>query len=196
MGRSGRILSVDALHPCVLPARNLLGRLHAPCPITQLVHTRWTAKDGAPTEILTLARTTDGYLWLGTRWGLVRFDGVRFVQFGPRGGDTLQAGGVSSLLAVRDGSLWIVSLSGAVSRLRGRRVTTYGERDGLPAAFQLAESRSGTLVAGTAKPGNDTDRFFRYQPSPGQFGSPLFRLWRQGLPFPRTALRPGALGPE
>jgi ligand-binding sensor domain-containing protein len=115
------------------------------------VHTRWTAKDGAPTEILTLVRTTDGYLWLGTRWGLVRFDGVRFVQFGPRGGDTLQAGGVSSLLAVRDGSLWIVSLSGAVSRLRGRRVTTYGERDGLPAAFQLAESRSGTLVAGTAK---------------------------------------------
>jgi signal transduction histidine kinase/ligand-binding sensor domain-containing protein len=120
-----------------------------PRPITQLVHTRWTANDGAPTEILTLAQTTDGYLWLGTRWGLVRFDGVRFVQFAPRGGDTLPAGGVASLLAARDGSLWIVSLSGAVSRLRDGRVTSYGEQDGLPAAFQLAESGSGTLVAGT-----------------------------------------------
>jgi ligand-binding sensor domain-containing protein len=81
--------------------------------------------------------------------GALRWGAIRSVRAARR--HTLPAGGVSSLLAARDGSLWIVSLSGAVSRLRGRRVTTYGERDGLPAAFQLAESRSGTLVAGTAK---------------------------------------------
>ena len=57
-------------------------------PISQWVHTTWTAKDGAPIEIRALAQTTDGYLWLGSSGGLVRFDGVRFVPFAPRGGDT------------------------------------------------------------------------------------------------------------
>ena len=76
-----------------------------PRPITQLVHTRWTARDGAPTEIRALAQTSEGYLWLGTRTGLVRFDGVRFVRFLPRGGDTIPGGSVDRLTTARDGSL-------------------------------------------------------------------------------------------
>ncbi len=32
-------------------------------------------------EVLALAQTTDGYLWLGTDTGLVRFDGIRFESF-------------------------------------------------------------------------------------------------------------------
>ncbi|HEU4454479.1 MAG TPA: histidine kinase, partial [Longimicrobium sp.] len=122
----------------------------APRPLSQLAHTRWTAKEGAPLGIRSLAQTADGYLWLGTSSGVVRFDGVRFVPFAPRGGDTLPSvPSVQRLLATRDGSLWIVWRLGAVSRLRGGRVTTWGEREGLPAAFQLAESRDGVLVAGT-----------------------------------------------
>src|SRR5262250_3950507 len=43
---------------------------------------RWTAEQGLPeNNIKTLAQTRDGYLWLGTLYGLVRFDGVRFVVF-------------------------------------------------------------------------------------------------------------------
>jgi signal transduction histidine kinase/ligand-binding sensor domain-containing protein len=124
----------------------------APRPLSQLAHTRWTAKEGAPIGIRSLAQTADGYLWLGTSSGVVRFDGVRFVPFVPRGGDTLPAvPSVQRLLATRDGSLWVVWRLGAVSRLRAGRVTTYGERDGLPTAFQLAESGDGELVAGTLK---------------------------------------------
>src|SRR5512143_3566461 len=122
-----------------------------PRPIRQLVHTRWTVKEGAPTELRALAQSADGYLWIGTLSGLVRFDGVRFVPFAPQPGDTVPAGGVRRLLATRDGSLWIVWRSGPVSRLRDGRVTSYGEQDGLPATFQLAESSRGTLVAATAK---------------------------------------------
>ncbi|HSE53836.1 MAG TPA: two-component regulator propeller domain-containing protein, partial [Gemmatimonadales bacterium] len=120
-------------------------------PISQWVHTSWTAKDGAPTRLLALAQTSDGYLWIGTLAGLVRFDGVRFVPFVPRGGDSLPSGGVRRLLAARDGSLWLVGRSGAVSHLRDGRLTVYGEREGLPHTFQLAESSTGMLVAGTAK---------------------------------------------
>src|SRR5688572_968509 len=123
-----------------------------PRPITQLVHTRWTARDGAPTEVRALAQTSDGYLWLGTRTGLVRFDGVRFARFSPRGADTITLGGIDRLTAARDGSLWIVFRSGAVSRLsNGGRVTSYGQQDGLPATFQVAVSSSGSIVAGTAR---------------------------------------------
>lgn len=120
-------------------------------PISQWVHTSWTAKDGAPTEVLGLAQTTDGYLWLGNLSGLVRFDGERFVPFVPRGGDTLLTVGIRNLLGARDGSLWIVWRSGVVSRLRDGRLSSYGEQDGLPVTHQLAESSTGTLVAGTTK---------------------------------------------
>ena len=120
-----------------------------PRPLSQLVHTRWTAADGAPTEIRALAQTADGYLWIGTLAGVVRFDGVRFVPLAPRGGDTIPSGGVRSLLAAQDTSLWIVWRSGAVSRLHDGRLISYGERDGLPVANRLAQSSTGTLIAAT-----------------------------------------------
>ncbi len=123
----------------------------SPRPIAQLVHTRWAARDGAPTDIYSLAQTSDGYLWIGTLTGLFRFDGVRFVPFVPRAGDTLAPGGTRSLLAARDGSLWIGSRTGGISRLRDGRLVSYGARDGLPVVFRLAEPSTGMLVAGTAK---------------------------------------------
>ncbi|MEO8201124.1 MAG: two-component regulator propeller domain-containing protein [Gemmatimonadota bacterium] len=120
-------------------------------PISQLVHTTWTAKDGAPSETRALAQTSDGYLWLGTAAGLVRFDGVRFVPFAPINGDTLEGGGIRTLLGTRDGSLWITWSNGRVSQLRGGRVRSYGERDGLAVTYQVVESSTGNLVAGTAR---------------------------------------------
>jgi signal transduction histidine kinase len=44
-------------------------------------HTRWTAAEGAPPAIRTMAQTRDGWLWLGTADGLYRFDGLRFERY-------------------------------------------------------------------------------------------------------------------
>jgi signal transduction histidine kinase/ligand-binding sensor domain-containing protein len=129
----------------------LFGVDSSPRPISQLVHTTWTAKDGAPGDIIDLGQTSDGYLWLGTRSGLIRFDGVRFVPFAPQRGDTIPAGGVRRVLGTRDGSLWIVWLSGVVSHLRNGRVRSFGPNDGLSVVVQLTESSTGTLVAGMPK---------------------------------------------
>jgi signal transduction histidine kinase/ligand-binding sensor domain-containing protein len=118
-------------------------------PIHQLAHQSWAAQDGAPTEIRLLAQTGDGYLWLGTVSGLIRFDGVRFVPFVPRGNDSLPAAGVRALLEGRDGTLWIVWETGGVSHLVDGRLTSYGTKDGLAPVFQLAESSLGEVVAGT-----------------------------------------------
>jgi len=107
--------------------------------ITQFIHTSWTEQQGAPDDIRALAQTNDGYLWLGTTSGLFHFDGVRFARFEPRPGEEFPALRVRTLLATRDGALWIVFASGTVSRLLKGHLTSFAERDGLPATFALAE---------------------------------------------------------
>jgi Two component regulator propeller len=83
--------------------------------ITQFLHRAWTEKDGAPADIFAITQTNDGYLWLGTPSGLFCFDGVRFSRFDPRNGEDLLAKKIRSLLATRDGSLWVVFNTGKVS---------------------------------------------------------------------------------
>ena len=119
--------------------------------ITQLVHTAWTEKEGAPLDIRAIAQTNDGYLWLGTATGLFSFDGIRFARFEPRAGEDLPAMRIRRLLATRNGSLWIVFVSGSVSRLLNGHVTSYSEREGLPATVELMECKDGSLIAGTTK---------------------------------------------
>ena len=49
-------------------------------PLSLLQQSHWTEKHGLPVpNILTIQRSPDGYLWLGSAAGLIRFDGVRFV---------------------------------------------------------------------------------------------------------------------
>jgi ligand-binding sensor domain-containing protein len=74
--------------------------------ISQYAHTAWRVADGvfaaAPTAI---TQTTDGYVWIGTLGGLLRFDGVRFVPWTPPTGEHLPATAVISLLGAAGGSL-------------------------------------------------------------------------------------------
>lgn len=41
----------------------------------------WTLNDGLPAPLKTVAQTLDGYLWITTFAGPVRFDGVRFTRY-------------------------------------------------------------------------------------------------------------------
>lgn len=109
--------------------------------IDQLQHTAWTSRDGAPTDILALAQTTDGFLWLGATTGLYRFDGVQFERYQPLSGPTLQGSDVFRLLATPDGALWIGFGFGGVSVLRNGTFTNYTKRDGLPSGRVLAFTR-------------------------------------------------------
>src|SRR4051812_12728646 len=52
-------------------------------PTASYTSTLWTERDGLPsTDIFDIAQDHDGFLWLATRAGLVRFDGRRFVLWG------------------------------------------------------------------------------------------------------------------
>jgi signal transduction histidine kinase/ligand-binding sensor domain-containing protein len=112
--------------------------------------TTWTEKEGLPAgRIRSLEQGAEGYLWIGTETGLVRFDGLRFT---PWGSGKLPAGTVYSLLSARDRSLWVgMTGSKSIARVQEGNVTLYGASHGLPNALVVAlyEDRSGTLWAGT-----------------------------------------------
>ena len=49
---------------------------------SQYILDNWQIPEGLPqTSVQAIARTPDGYLWVGTQEGLARFDGVRFTVF-------------------------------------------------------------------------------------------------------------------
>src|ERR1700681_1954548 len=116
-------------------------------PLTEYTHTVWTHKDGIPSAfIYSIAQTQDGYLWLATTDGLVRFDGMRFVHWRPKSGHTALLGVVRSLCATRDGSLWIGTATGLVGHIRGDDLTTLSVGAQVEA---ILEDRDGTLWAAT-----------------------------------------------
>ena len=64
----------------------------------------WKQKDGLPqVSVRTIVQTRDGYLWLGTEGGLVRFDGVRFTSFDKRNTSEIRDNEIRSLLEDRQG---------------------------------------------------------------------------------------------
>src|SRR5687767_348611 len=73
------------------------------------VMTAWAAEKGLPPgDVFAIAQDTDGYLWLGTPSGLLRFDGSRFTAWPPPEMDApLPTAPVHALVGAPDGSLWV-----------------------------------------------------------------------------------------
>jgi hypothetical protein len=75
--------------------------------ISQYAHTSWEIRDGfAKGMILSVAQSPDGYLWLGSEFGLLRFDGVHAMPWQPPLGQQLPSSIINSLFFSRDGTLW------------------------------------------------------------------------------------------
>ena len=76
--------------------------------IAQYVRTVWEASAGLPQNtVQAVLQTRDGYIWLGTEEGLVRFDGEKFDVFNRANTPELPGKDVNSLFEAPDGSLWI-----------------------------------------------------------------------------------------
>ncbi len=101
--------------------------------------------------MLAITQTTDGFIWVGTTGGLLRFDGSEFERYKPEVGSFPQPSWVSALLATPDG-LWIGNLSGGASFLKRGRITNYGEPEGMPRGRVrgFAQDSDGTIWAATA----------------------------------------------
>ena len=66
--------------------------------ISQYGHTVWRIQDGAISPPTNIAQTTDGFIWITTAQGLMRFDGVRFMPWQPPQGQNLPGTHFSALL--------------------------------------------------------------------------------------------------
>jgi ligand-binding sensor domain-containing protein/signal transduction histidine kinase len=116
--------------------------------ISQYAHTSWTLREMTfQGYIQAMAQTPDGYLWLGTEFGLLRFDGVRFVPWTFPAGEHLPDSFIEALLAARDGSLWIGTRKG-LARWKDSKLTDFSELAGCP-VYALIEDRAGMVWAGT-----------------------------------------------
>jgi diguanylate cyclase (GGDEF)-like protein len=94
--------------------------------LTQSRLSVWTSESGLPqSTIHAIVQTRDGYLWMGTEEGLVRFDGVRFVVSDRQSAPALRNAFISALFEARDGTLWIGTYGGGIARLRNGRVEAY-----------------------------------------------------------------------
>ncbi|MET0232795.1 MAG: two-component regulator propeller domain-containing protein [Rhodanobacteraceae bacterium] len=86
--------------------------------LSQYGHTAWRVQDGALAGIpYVFAQTTDGYLWVGTSDGLLRFDGVRLVPVTPS--PALEHTAIYALMADPKGGLWIGSSNGLAYWVNG-----------------------------------------------------------------------------
>ncbi len=84
----------------------------------------WQSDAGLPDNtVVGIEQTPDGFLWVATRTGLVRFDGVRFQPF-PVTVPGVPAGEIKALVADRRGRLWVAKDRGVVICLDQGRVTT------------------------------------------------------------------------
>jgi ligand-binding sensor domain-containing protein/signal transduction histidine kinase len=112
----------------------------------------WQSQDGLPEEtVQAIAQTPDGYLWVGTTGGLLRFDGAHFRLFAHENTPAFGENSVFCLLAARDGRLWIGTDGSGLIELQNGAFRAYRPEQGQSAGFVrgLAEDRSGLLWVAT-----------------------------------------------
>jgi ligand-binding sensor domain-containing protein len=116
--------------------------------VSPYAHTAWKIRDGfAKDQINAIAQTPDGYLWLGTGFGLLRFDGVRAAPWQPPNGEQLPSNFVTSMFLSHDDTLWIGTLKGLASWKDGK-LTQHPEVAGVQLGSFL-EDREQTVWFGT-----------------------------------------------
>ncbi|QUV82632.1 protein kinase [Chloracidobacterium sp. D] len=103
--------------------------------------------------VLALAQDRQGYLWIGTYEGLVRFDGVRFATFDKRTTPAFRNHNIRCIFEDRDGTLWIGTFGGGVVRYRDGVFEALTTEQGLASDFVLdiAQTPDGALWFATSR---------------------------------------------
>ena len=112
----------------------------------------WQVDEGLPDNVVqAITQTTDGFLWVGTREGLARFDGTQFVCYNTRNTPALKNSSITALCAGKDGSLWIGTDGGGLIRLNSGVFTQFARTNGLAGdeVRVIYESKDGSLWVGT-----------------------------------------------
>jgi ligand-binding sensor domain-containing protein len=114
--------------------------------------TGWSTEHGLPSNVARdIRQTPDGYLWLASFEGLVRFDGVMFRSFAEAEIPGLARASFRRLAVDRRGALWAASETGGVVRWAGGEWRVFTTRDGLTSdrVTALLPDPDGSMWVGT-----------------------------------------------
>jgi len=142
-----QILSILAIILSTAPFTGVALALDPKKAITKPVLENWTTENGLPqNSINDIVQTRDGYLWLATHGGLVRFDGARFVVF-DRSIEGIKSQRIKALCEDSNGTLWAGTEEGMLIRYRDGTFTTYAIDDRLRGeeVFRIEEDDEGNL---------------------------------------------------
>src|SRR6266852_8866980 len=124
-------------------AANICGAADAKTAMSPYTREWWGLEQGFPGgPVYAIAQTPDGYLWIGTEKGLVRFDGLNFSLLQPSDSGIFPAGPILSLAVDGEGNLWV--------RPRGPRLLRYrdGKFSDVLADLKLRESEITAMCVG------------------------------------------------
>jgi signal transduction histidine kinase/ligand-binding sensor domain-containing protein len=103
--------------------------------MSQYTRDQWGPKQGFQGGIVyAIAETPDGYLWIGTHKGLVRFDGLNFNLINNESPNVFAAGPVLGLAADAAGNLWIRFQRAGMQRYRA------GKFENVLSMFEVRET--------------------------------------------------------
>jgi len=127
--------------------------------MSQYVRTRWGPEQGFPRgSVYAIAQTADGYLWIGSEAGLIRFDGLHFNAIRDDSA-AITFGSVLGLAADIDGSLWLRLRDTTLLRYRnGKFENPPSKNQPLSDITANARSNSGGLLAARIQLGAFTYR--------------------------------------
>ncbi|MEM1141150.1 MAG: diguanylate cyclase [Pseudomonadota bacterium] len=148
---------------------------------TQYLIDRFGRDEGLPSDVVWIVREgPQGYLWIGTRGGLVRFDGSRVTVFNRETSPGLTANEVRDLEWTPEGDLWIATYGGGVLRMRDGEFTSFTAEDGLAGdvVYDIFRDSTGAIWFGT---GSGLSRFngteiTSWRNSPGLASANIYRI--------------------
>ncbi len=144
---SSTLLLITACLTCATVAR---ASLDPNKPLREFIRQKWTTSQGLPQDsVLSIAQSADGYLWLGTEEGVVRFDGVSFTSFDKHKG--LRDNIIRALLVDHQQNVWIGTNATGLWCYKNGKFTDFDSRNGLSSntVQALYEDNDGALWIGT-----------------------------------------------
>ena len=145
------VRSAGWLLACLLVFVSVARALEPTTPLANYGRQAWVMENGLPQNtVQAIAQTRDGFVWLGTEVGLLRFDGNSFVLFDQNSKPAIPGNDVRCLLAADDGALWIGTSDG-LARLKDGSVTTFTTANGLPgnSIRSLQQGREDSVIVST-----------------------------------------------
>lgn len=144
---------------CLSAFALLAGAAAAPAQIGGFRHSSWTPEQGAPSNVVGIAQTPDGYLWLASAEGVFRFDGLTFERIANPVERRFANAIPTGIFVDRQGRLWVgFNQKAGAAIYRGGRLRAAAMPTPPPSILRFAQSRDGTIWAAW---GGQGKRLFR-----------------------------------